>query len=221
MIIFMDTDGGGGGGGGTPVYESFAATSNTAEATTMACSMPSGITAGDVLVAIVTADGTGILSAPGDWTPLTANQAFSGSGAIGRAFWKVAAGSDTLTVTCTTSEKMSAVLVRASSASSAQAVFATGVSTPATPGAINPSGGTRDYLFLVGIGFASNAANPSADPSSYTFIANTASGGGGTAATNVRQYAARRSASSVSSETPGTAAYANATQWGAYTIAVW
>lgn len=220
MIIFMDTDGGGGGGGGTPVYETVASTSNASEATSMVCNMPSGITAGDVLVALVTADGTATISAPGDWTPLTANQGLTGGGSVARSFWKVAAGSDTLTVSTSASEKIAAVVIRASSASNAQAVFTTGGSTPAAPTTINPSGGTRDYLFIVGLCFASNSSNPSANPSGYTPIANVASSGG-IAGTNVLQYAAYRSASSVSTESPGTAAYANATQWGSYTVAVW
>lgn len=219
MIIFIDDGGGGGGGGGTPVYESVATTESAADVTSLVCNMPSGITAGDVLVAIVTADGSQTISASG-WTALTANQTLSGSGATARAFWKVAAGSDTLTVTVPASERIAVVVVRASSASNAQATWATGSATPAAPPTINPSGGTRDYLFLVGIAFASSAANPSADPSGYTPTANVVTTGG-TAGQSVRQYAARRDATSVSSESPGTAAYANATQWGAYTIAVW
>ncbi len=220
MIIFMDTDGGGGGGGGTPVYESFAQTANSADATSMVCNMPSGITAGDVLVALVIADGSATITAPGDWSTLSANQAISGGGGVCRAFWKVAAGSDTLTVSTSASEKIAAAVFRISSATTAEATFATGTATPAAPPSITPAGGSRDYVFIVGIGFPNNAANPSADPSGYSPLANIASSGG-LAATNVRQYAAYRSASSVSSESPGTAAYANATQWGSYTVAVW
>lgn len=220
MIIFIDDGGGGGGGGGTPVYESVATTESAADVTSLVCNMPSGIAAGNVLVAIVTADGTQTINASAGWTALTANQTISGGGATARAFWKVAAGSDALTVSVGSAERIAVVVARASSASNAQAAFATGGSTPAAPPTINPSGGTRNYLFLVGIAFASSSANPSADPSGYTQIANVVTTGG-TAGQSVRQYAARRDATSVSSESPGTAAYANATQWGAYTIAVW
>lgn len=212
--------GGGGGGGGAPTFQTVATTATTGAATSLALNMPAGISAGDVLIAACFADGSFTMSGSAGWTALSATTAFAGAGATSRVFWKVAAGGDAFTLSLTSSAQMLGVVWRYSSASEVYFAHATGGSTPVTPPTVTPAPGLDDYAFVLAVGFASNVANPSGGaPSGYTNAGNAATSGG-LAGLNVRHFGAYKPLSNVSSETPGTIAYANATQWACYTLAV-
>lgn len=176
--------------------------------------------AGDRLVAIVAADNNDMplivdtdVSGFG-WHKIAAAET---SGTRLAVFFKVAAGSDALTVIIGsggTAEQASAIVYKIdSNAAGAIATTTTGSSTNANPPNCPINGGAQDVLWIAACAH-DGALTASAAPASYTNLTTIAAGSGGNASINSAQRDLNAAA-----EDPGTFTTTNAA-WAAVTIAV-
>jgi hypothetical protein len=134
--------------------------------------MPSGITAGDLLIIVFSADGdTNCTIGSGGWTRLDQTKADSGGFFLvtGAIFWKIAAGSDTATVTTSTSEETSHIVYRIDGASEIMSWrYNSGSSTNSAPLDLDQGNvGSEDYLWLV-TRSGDNTVQASAAPTGFT-----------------------------------------------------
>jgi len=168
-----------GAAGAFPVVE---ATSNTSiqntDVTTHPITMPSGVTVGDGLVVFFGFDGvvTASISSGSGWTINSQDPGTSGGGAL---VWKVADGTDALTMGTSGAEQSAAVVYRISNFGSLSASIAENLGTNDTPPTHNP-GVSDDYLWLVALIGQGGSSVPTAAPSGYTNFISAASTGSGT-----------------------------------------
>ncbi len=194
----------------TPTIESWSSgASTTTNASTHAITMPSGITAGDLLIIVFSTDGVAdITITAGDWIELSQAQ---GSGVSSGIFYKFATGSDTATV-ATGSEQTSHIVYRISGASMPYIAQTTGNSTNSDPPNLD-TGTSRNYLWLATATHDSTVV-ASAAPTNYSNLHTQAAAGTGGASTSTAERAA-----TASSENPGTFT-SNTEQWVSFTIAI-
>jgi PKD repeat protein len=110
--ITVTAPGGGDGGGGATISEvGSTATGNSAAVTSVPIQVPSGVQAGDFLIAQITADNNPTATAPSGWTQVT-SPVSAGTGARVFAFYhRVAAGETTTpTFTLSSAQKYNAVM---------------------------------------------------------------------------------------------------------------
>jgi len=179
--------------------------------TSLVATVPSG-DVGDLLVAFVGADGVPDVSATG-WTLLGQHDE-TGALCTAAVLYRVATGSDALTVALTASEECAVHVRRYRSAGTPEVAFADGSSTNADPPSLTPSGGSADYLWVAAVAWDSNTAlTVTGFPSGYQGIRT-----GPQAEISVVIASTSRQATG-SSENPG--AFTSSTeQWVAATIAV-
>lgn len=144
------------------------ANSSTGSVTSHAVTMPSGITAGDILVAFFVCSGGVTISSHSGWT-LEANVLSRASTNRLLIVSKVAAGSDTLTVVTSSGTQAAHAVYRIKS-DSADVEVTTFSSTTATanpnPPSLTPTGGSDDYLWIAAV--ASGGVTVSAYPTNYS-----------------------------------------------------
>lgn len=135
------------GGGPLTVEATATGQHSGTNTTTHTISMPAGIEAGDILVALFSCDGTATHTPSAGWTQLAT--AVRSTNVRGSAFWKVAAGSDTLTVTTSAGEASSHIVYRISGAgiSAPDVATANGFGVPDAP-SLSPAGGSAEYLWI-------------------------------------------------------------------------
>ena len=140
-----------------PVVQSRATGRQTTNTTTHTITMPSGITAGDLLVVVLTVDGGSgtVISQPAGWSrpaqmhggtrsaAVQVNQSTSVAAAV---FYRTATGGDTCTVTTSTNEQSSHVAFRISGAAGIN-VASTASATSANPPAL-PAGSSQEFLWI-------------------------------------------------------------------------
>jgi hypothetical protein len=162
---------GGGGGATFPVIESFA---HTAALSGLTINMPSGIVPGDLLVCLFRSANTPTGSFTSGWTRVVLSTASGGW----QLFWKVAQGSDSLSVGITFNTSGTATCFRISSANNIQVAGGYIVGQTITMPSITPSGGEQNYLFLSAIA-RNMVAFPTSASANYTdqIQSNTAGGG--------------------------------------------
>lgn len=163
--ITYETD----GQAGFPVIKSRAWSRVTANGTSHAITMPSGITVGDLLLAVISFDGTPTLSGYDTsfgWTLLV--ERAQGSTQKTSIFYKVAEGSDTLTVTTSASEQSAAVVLRIQSFVGVPTVTgADGSSTNANPPE-HDAGTSSRHLWIAAAGWDQSASFSTLDsPANY------------------------------------------------------
>jgi hypothetical protein len=196
-----------------PIVQSRATGGQDSDSTSHVVTMPSGITAGDLLVAVIGFDGTPTVSdGSGLWTVLAQSAA---SGAQGAAIlYKFATGGDSLTATTSASEQSSHVVLRISGAlsvTSSSAATNAGATNP-NPNSHTPAGGAADFLW-VAIATTDGTVVPSAAMANYTNLTTRAGGASGCGAATAER--------SLNAATENPAAFAaTTTAWTAYTIAV-
>lgn len=187
------------------------------DTTSHAITMPTGITAGDLLVIVFSVDGNPTCSiSTGGWTKI--GQASNGSIVTGAIFAKIAAGSDTATVTTSVAEQSSHVTYRILTGGGAiwlSGLSSNGSSTNSNPPALfaggNP-GTTPDYLWLATRSGDSTVTGLA--PASYTNPQTQAASGTSGASTNTAERAL-----ATQSEDPGT--FTSTTeQWVSWTLAI-
>ena len=135
----------------TPVVAARASAS-TAFGTSHSITLPSGITAGDLLVVVFysgTSTSTPSTSSSG-WSMSAVSTSSNGCGAV---FYKVATGSDALSVTTATSAVARHVSLRITGASGTPTITSTtGTSAAPDPPSVTPAGGSADYLYIAAAG---------------------------------------------------------------------
>lgn len=196
----------------TPTIESWSSNaSSTTNSSSHVITMPSGITAGDLLLLVFSTDGIADVSIlAGDWIKLDQEQQ-STSQVTAAIFYKFATGSDTATV-ATGSEQTSHIVYRISGASVPYIAQANGNSTNSNPPSLD-TGVSRNYLWIATASHDSTVV-ASAAPSNYSNLHTQAAAGVNGASTSTAERAL-----TASSEDPGTFTTGNE-QWVSFTIAI-
>lgn len=198
------------------------ATAQSSSSVNRNITIPSGVIAGDLLLAILTtSNGSAVtLSPPTGWSNVT-GAASSNANTNQGAFYKISDGTEGgTTVTSTDSSLVTnsvAVCYRITGhdpATPPEAANANNASsaTPDPPN-LTPSWGSAANLWIAAFGRRSAACTMDAYASGYTI------GQVGGDASNCKTFAATKVATA-SSENPGTFTLSNAAQWNALTIAV-
>lgn len=191
----------GGGASSPPKLETTSTyTTGGASLSTHNVTLPSGIVAGDFLVAAFYNDTSATASASGWTTVGTANRDSAGDRLT--VFSRIATGSDTLSVITSSAQEATCVVARISGADTIQFVAADyfNVSTIDIP-AITPSGGLKPYLFIAGTSVVYNIVL-TAGPAGYATQI-TALSGLSTDGSEHHSRTAYKAASLVSSESGG------------------
>lgn len=193
--------------------------SSTSDSTSFTVTMPSSIVVGNMLIAVVSADGNPTLtvntgSSGVNWKKL--GQASNSTVVTGGIFWKLAEGSDALVITSSASEQFSATVLQVSNARSLQGASANGSSTNSDAPNLAPTWGVSTYTvpcLWIATRSGDSTVVATVAPSSYSNLQSQAAGGTSGASTNT----AERSLTA-SSENPGT--FTSTTeQWVSWTLA--
>lgn len=202
-----------GGGAGFPVVES-TSTDDFSTFNPYVITIPSGVVIGDLLLVVLSTDGSAIVSIDSGTNWTIEGNATQDTDVTGTVVWKIADGSDALTMDVTGDERGSAISFRISGAVDVDVSSADAVSPNADPPDHTPSGGVKNYLWIVYTAINDEVV-VSAAPTDYTdLITEAPTTGGGNASAAV----ARRELNA-SSENPGT--FTNVQrEWVAFTIAV-
>jgi len=151
-------------------------TSFDVETTSHTITMPSGITAGNLLIIFFTSDGAdNFSSSSAGWTQLYETTSLTLTSSV---YYKIAAGSDTLTITTDNTESSSAIAYRITGSDtlvpSYNSVAAS--SANANPPSCNSIAGSLEYLWLVYVGYE-GIIDTSAAPTDFTGLVEYISGG--------------------------------------------
>lgn len=196
-----------------PVVEATATSEETSSTATHNITLPSGIAAGDTLIAIIAINAAAVVTWPSGWTQFY-NQV-NGSNLRLAAAWRKATGSEGATVdpTSSPSQTSSHQAYRISGAADptvtppeASAGVSGSSSTP-NPDTLTPIGGAKDYLWLA-IECHSIGTTTSSAPASYTNLV-----------AFKRVGSARRNLNAANTD-PGTFGLSGSVVWIAGTIAV-
>lgn len=200
-----------------PVVEARATGRTTAaNVTSHPITLPSGITAGDLLLVVFSCDGNPTITvdtgASGTgWNALT--QGANTTVVSSNVFWKIAEGSDALTLTTSAGEQSSHASLRISGGYSVTGTSANGSSTNSNPPNHAGHDGTQDYLWIATRAGDSTVVATVA-PTNFTNLQTLAAAGTAGASVNT----AERSVNSASQD-PGTFTSASE-QWVSFTVAV-
>ena len=195
-------------------------TNTTAHAVTM----PSSVSAGDLLLMLVTSDGSANQTTPSGWTALFLNQR-SGTAVTFSAFTKVATGTEggtTVNVATSATEQAAAQVYRITSwygnlSGVVTSASATGTNASPNPASLTPSWGAGNTLWIATHAADHNSTrSTTAYPANYTNGLHTQSNTGSSA---VHVSSARR-AQNAATEDPGTFTMSASDDWVARTIAV-
>ncbi|RWN35780.1 hypothetical protein [Mesorhizobium sp.] len=135
---------------------------------------------GDLIIVFAAFDGTPTISIASGTGWTIGDQQVSNGQVVGAWIWKIADGSDTLTLGSSDSEKMSYVAMSYRNAAAFEAAFTTGTTADAQSPSFSPSGGAGKYAFVSVImtdGSAGTPAAPPANMSRYMSQVGTSDGG--------------------------------------------
>lgn len=132
---------------GYPVVKTKAFGRTSGDTTSHVITLPSGVAVGDGLLVIFAIDDNPTLTITAGWTALR-DEAGTSSAVHGAVFWKIASGSDDLTVTSSSAQNSTHVSLRIAGASQSPVVYAATASDSDPPSAtiVNPG----KYLFVAG-----------------------------------------------------------------------
>ena len=199
---------------GTPATEA-----GTSHGASQAITMPSGIAAGELLIAAVSIDAASTLTTSSTgWVKLGGSNAAAVSGAV---FAKVAAGSDTLTVDGGTTQDYAAIVWRVDdhgvTSPSTDITFASTTGTSSTPDPPNCNPGVSgDFLWIEGFSADDDddtAAYPSTGFAPLGQLQSASSASSCLTSVAWRKYTG-------SALNPGTMAMAASEEWWAWTLAI-
>ncbi len=204
----------------TPVIESAAVSEENSNTATHTVSFPTGIALNDLLIAIVSVDGTQDVTWPGNWNVII--QTTVGASTRTEVAWDEAAGTESGTFDVTTSgtEQSAHRVYRISGAEDPdtqppEATVATGSSTTPDPPSITPTGGSETFLFIAYAGVNGSTNEATSFPTSYINTGTAATTGGGGISIN---WATR--ALTAASEDPSTFNNGGGDGWVTVTIAI-
>lgn len=220
------------GAGEHPVVATVGLYQGTNNATTHNMTMPNGIVAGDLLFGILRVASGGAIDWPSggtdvDWTEI-ADGSFDTSNDQISIAWRLADGDEatTIAVISAANSRSAGFIYRISGAIdptttpptiSTVAVNATAVVDPTI---VDPSAGTKDYLFLwVGSWEGEQTSPPAGAPTDYLGARGASSGTSGPTATNCRVGMADRQLTAAS-EDPPSWTISVADSWTAWAVAV-
>lgn len=187
--------------------------------TSHAITLPTGISAGDLLLVIFSCDGNRTISvntgvSGTNWT--IGDSQTNGTIVTGAWVWKIAEGSDALTLTSSGAEQSSHVSLRITGHDTTAPIDGTsanGSSTNSNPPSHTPANGSQDYLWIATRSGDSTVVATAA-PSGYSNLQTQNAAGTGGASTNTAEKS-----STASSEDPATFTSASE-QWVSYTLAI-
>lgn len=207
-----------------PQVQSSASGNSGANSTTHSITLPSGITAGDLVIVFFSNDDAATASvttpASGWEGPIGQGVSPSNSNRLS-VFWRFCDGTEgaTITITLTSTNGAAWTTYRISGCDSTTdpeiSATASGTSTSPDPSSLSPSWGADDTLWFAVYGWDGNVAH-SSYPTNYSSNqltdrwANVAGAGIASASRNLN----------ASSEDPGAGAIASSDQWVAYTVAI-
>ena len=195
-----------------PVVQS-TANSNSGSTTNHSVTMPTGIEAGDLLLAFFTTNSDSTVNTPAGWTKLVDQTEPTFPDIRLAVYSKRAVGGDSLTVVTNNNETSAHCVYRiyTDNEAEAAAVGAASASANPNPPPLTPTGGAQDFLWFAA--FGSTGVTVSSYPSNYTDnqVSNTAGG---------RSIAAATRNLDASSEDPGTYTISSSNDWVAVTVAV-
>ena len=175
--------------------------------------LPSGIAAGDLLLALVAADGQPDLVGSPAWHRLKTER--NSNAVTAAVFWRIADGSaDALAITSSASERGTAIVYRISGANLVEGAAANGSSANSTPAAASASHAGRDYLWVAVRGGDANVVATLA-PSGYGDLISLADGTTAGASLNTAYKTG-----TAAEEAPGPWTVASE-QWATFTLAVY
>ena len=191
---------------------------STAASTSHVINMPSGISVGDLLLCFFSTDGDNTITNWGGFTNL--GQQSNGTAAFFAIGYKIAVGSDTLTITTSVSEPGAHVTYRISGHGSASQIpelstVAQSASNLPDPTSLTPTGGAKDYLWIHACGWDRNRT-VSAWNANFTLNQLYASGG----ASSSSSVGISGRNENVVSKDPTYITLSASDQWIAWTVAV-
>lgn len=196
----------------TPVIETTSTSSQGSKTSLHSVTMPAGVTSGDELVMIfVEQDGT--ITLPTGWTQLY-NAGSPSTQASLLVCRRTSDGTEgaSVTVTTSTGSRSNHIVYRLSGAGATEAsTGATATSTAPNADSLTPSGGAKNYMWLVA--FGQKNATVSAFPTSYSGGINSSTASDCNAASCQRELNA-------ASEDPAAATITASAEWRAVTLAV-
>jgi len=207
-----------------PVDAGRATTGITTAALTWAVNYPASIAAGDLLLTWFRTAAGGVGGPPSAWTQLGSYFTADATDDTSGIYWKVAAGTETGTVTYdwSVSTKGAAIIWRITGAVnpadialtvSTEQTFTTAANA-ANPNSVAPTGAPKDTLYVAMAGVDGEGTGFSAAPTNYSNLAAANSGTGGAVATNCLIGGATRGLNASSSEDPGAFTHAAAAAGG-------
>lgn len=191
------------------------------DTTSHSITLPSGISAGDLLIVVFSVDGAPTVSvntgvSGSNWNKL--GQDSNSTTVTGAIFWKVAEGSDALTLTTSSAEQSTHICFRITGVmpglTDISGTSANGSSTNGNPPDHTPPNGTQNYLSIATLSTDAQVVATAAGASYVNLTTQTAAGANG-ASTSV----ADRTLSGASSENPSP--FTNTSeQWVCWTILI-
>lgn len=210
-----------GGTAVTPVVEATNTGVQNPNATSHSVNLPSGIVAGELLLVVFSTDGNPTITintgvSGNNWVKLgQTNQA----DVVGSIFWKIAEGSDVLTLTTSASETSSHISYRISGGASFSVYSASDVGTTAAntsnPPSLTADPGNAPYLWIATASKDGDNQIATGAPTDFTNLLTQASVGGGSTSTAIRSFTATNQDPSNFTGFPAT------DQWVSYTLAVY
>jgi len=210
------------------IVETRQTTAASADQTTHALDMPSGIAAGDLLLAFFNVDSNPTIVWPSGWTALQFGDSVCFAAACRTALaWRAADGSEgsTLSVETTTAQESAALIVRISGAANTSiqlpetTTAATGLDAAPDPPSLTPGDGvtSKNYLFFAIAGHDDVDAC-TAYPTNFAAGQTTVSSAGGLGG-GAGICSAERSLNTTT-QNPDAFTLAGAEEWAAFTLAV-
>jgi hypothetical protein len=200
-----------------PVVQARNSGRTTGNATSHPITLPSGIVAGELLLVVFSCDGTPTILPPSDWSLL--GQASNGTVVTGAFLWKIAEGSDTLTITTSLLQESSHISFRISGVfvpGTVEGSSANGSSTNSNPPSHSMSLlGSRGRLWIATRSGDSTVVATAA-PADYTDLQTQAANTSGGASTNTAE---RTITGSSETEDPGVFT-STSEQWVSWTIGI-
>lgn len=137
--------------------------------TSFSITLPSSISAGDLLICIATCSGNVTMSGSAGWTQAN-GAAYTYDSALytSSVFYKTAAGSDTLTVTTGALSHITYICFRVTGQGSGFYMAQSNPYQSINPPNLNPGVGAKDFLWIAAETHSSGTGATTAAPSSYT-----------------------------------------------------
>ena len=202
----------------SPAFPDVQATNNsTGSGTSHTVSLPSGISVGDLLVCFFATDGDNTITNWGGFTEI--HSASNGTAASLHVAYKIAVGSDTLTVTTSSSEVSAHITYRITGHDTVQMPEASTGAQATTqypdPDSLDPTGDAKDFLWIAVMG-NDRTATTTVYPTNFDDdqVANSEGSNGGC------NVAACTYSNNATTMNPGQFTMSAVEQWCAVTVAV-